>query len=145
MEAALCSIAQMIHLRDIICMDVEPMLIGEGAGESAPSRLGSDELTGAIALVERQQVVVPFAVCMSPKVWVLTSLPNNADVHFAAAGPFHCVEVFLFGINPADCFFACHAPVVSKISDVCDVLMAAHTIGLCYTRDLKFWHTFSPS
>src|SRR5580692_7019693 len=95
---------------------------GERAGESAPSSLGGDELTSAIALVERQQVVVPFAVCVSPKVWVLTSLPNNADVHFATAGPVHCVEVFLFGINPADRFFARHAPVVSKISDVGDVL-----------------------
>jgi hypothetical protein len=76
---------------------------------------------------------------------LFTSLMNNADVHFATANPFHCVEVFLFGINPADRFFARYAPVVSKISDVGDVLMAAQTIGLCYARDLKFWHKFPPT
>jgi hypothetical protein len=75
---------------------------------------------------------------------MFTGLTNNADVHFATAVPFHGVKVFLFGVNPADRFIARHAPLVSKISDVGDVLMAAHAIGLCYARDMKFWHKSSP-
>jgi len=102
--------------------------------------LGGEELAGAIALVEREQVVVPFAVCMRSKIWVFADFANNADIDFATAELIDCIEGFLIGINPADCFVARHAPLVGEISDVGDVLMTAHPIGLCNACDLKFWH-----
>ena len=91
----------------------------------------------------RQEIIVPFAVRIGPKIWSFICFSNDAHITFAACDAINRVELILLSINLQNGLFTGHPPFIRQISDVRDVLMRTWVMRLVDTGDLVFCHNYS--
>jgi hypothetical protein len=105
-----------------------------------PGCRSAHQLAIPVALAQCKQIVIPFAICVRAKIWVLKAFANYADINLAIRCFIHRVEGLLLGVNPADCLLARQAPIAGHVSDVSYVFVGTRTVGFIDASDFVFFH-----
>jgi len=102
----------------------------------------SDSAT-AVALGLREQVVIPFSICMSSQVGLLSSLLNNSDIAFFAGHSINRIVLVNVGFDFEYCSFPRDTPPLCKIANMCDVLVCTLMMRLVDACNVLFCHNYS--
>ena len=92
-------------------------------------------LATVIALGLRQQIVIPFPVCVSPQIRLLSSFFNDSNVAFFASRLINRIVLVNVGFDFVYRLFSRDAPLLCKIANVCDVFVRAlmmRLVNACY-------------
>jgi hypothetical protein len=94
----------------------------------------------AVALGLRQQIVIPFSICIRTQVRLLSSFSNDAYVALFAGGFVNRVELVDISFDLLNCRFSGETPLLRKIPNVSDIVVRALTIRLVDACDFVFCH-----
>jgi hypothetical protein len=97
----------------------------------------------AVALGLREQIVIPFSICMGSQVRLLSSLLNNSDIAFFAGHSINRIVLVNVGFDFVYCRFSSDTPLLYKIANMCDVFVCALMVRLVDACNVLFCHNYS--